>query len=104
MPKIKEPKYSDPVEDFEKVELSIDDFILAMRDRKGFIKRDSKARALRYFWCVDDEDWFYDSGHSNGVKKPIEVEGMLIRKDLKQFLEFRKEEGWLFYLEIQKNE
>jgi len=104
MQKVKEPKYADPVMEFEKVELSIDDFILAMRDRKGFLKRDSRARALRYFWCADDEDWFYESGHSNGIKKPIETEGWWIRKDLKQYLEFRKEENYLFYLEIKKDE
>lgn len=104
MQKVKELKYSDPVMDFEKVELSIDDFILATRDKKGFVKKDAKARALRYYWCADDEDWFYNIGYSNGTKKPVEMGGWVIRKDLKQFLEFRKEEGWLFYLEIKKDE
>jgi hypothetical protein len=104
MAKPKEIRYADPVMEAEKVDIPVDDYILAMRDRKGFIKRDTKGRALRYFWCADDEDWFYESGNSNGLKKPIETHGWWIRKDLKQFLEFRKEEGWLFYLEIKKDE
>ena len=87
MAKFKEIKYADPVMDFEKVEMHIDDLFCAMKDRKIFLKKDIKGRALRYFWCVDSDEWFYDTGHSIGTKKPIVIEGMWIRKDLKQFLE-----------------
>jgi hypothetical protein len=69
-----------------------------MRDRRGFVKKDVKSRSIRFFWGDDDEDWFYQSG-IGFMKKPIEYGGMWIRKDLKQFLEFRKEDGWIFYLE-----
>ena len=94
-----EPKYADPVMESEQVDLSVDAFLMAMRHKKAYIKRDTRAKALRWFWSVDDEDWFYDCGHSMGLKKKIEIGGMWIRKDLKPYLEYRKEEGWLFYLE-----
>lgn len=104
MAKVKEIRYAEPVAEAEKVDISVDEFILALRDRKGFLKKDIKGRALRYFWCADDEDWFYNSGSSIGIKKKIEMWGWWIRKDLKEYLEFKKEEGWFFYLEIKKNE
>ena len=99
MARQKESRFADPVMEAELVkDPVIDDFIIAMRDRRGFVKKDVKSRSIRFFWGDDDEDWFYQSG-IGFMKKPIEYGGMWIRKDLKQFLEFRKEDGWLFYLE-----
>lgn len=99
MPRQVEPKFSEAVIEAELIkDPVIDDFILAMRDRKGLVKKDVKSRSFRFFWGDDDEDWFYQTG-TGPLKKPIELGGMWIRKDLKQFLEFRKEDGWLFYLE-----
>jgi hypothetical protein len=103
MAKVKEITYADAVIDFEKADMQIDDLINKIKDRKLFLKRNSKSRVLRYFWGVDNDGWFYDTGHSLGTKKPIAIEGMWIRKDLHEFLEFKKREGWLFYLET-KNE
>jgi hypothetical protein len=94
-----EPMYVDPIFESEKVDLTVDAFLMAMRHRKAYIKREAKSKALRLFWCADKEDWFYYAGHAVTLKKKILVEGMWIRKDLKQYLEYRKEEGWLFYLE-----
>jgi hypothetical protein len=94
-----EPRFSEPVLEAELMkDPIIDDFIIAMRDRKAFIKKDVKSRSVRFFWGDDDEDWFYQTG-IGPLKKPIELGGLWIRKDMKQFLESRKEEGWLFYLE-----
>lgn len=99
MAKYSEPRVAEPVMEAEKVDLNIDDFILALRDKKGYLRKNSKSRSLRYFWGCDDEDWFYMCGFSMGLKKKINVEGMWIRKDLKQFLEYRKEDGYEFFLE-----
>lgn len=99
MAKSKEPRTVDPISDAEKTNLSIDDFLLALRDKKGFLRKNSKSKALRYFWGCDNEDWFYMCGSSIGLKKKIEIDGMWIRKDLKQYLERLKEEEYEFFLE-----
>jgi hypothetical protein len=99
MAKAKEPRTEDPVLEAEKSDLQIDDFILALKNKKGYIRKNSKSKSFRYFWGCDDDDWFYMSGSSLGLKKRIEISGMWIRKDLKSYLEHRKEEGYEFFLE-----
>ncbi len=99
MAKFKEPRTAEPVLEAEKTDLPIKDFINALKDKKGFLKKNAKSKSLRYFWGCDDEDWFYMCGFSVGLKKKIDVDGMWIRKDLESYLESRKKDGYEFFLE-----
>lgn len=99
MAQSKEPRTADPVMESEKTSMPIDEFILALRDRRGYLRKTSKSKSLRHFWGCDDEDWFYMCGFSMGLKKKISVDGMWIRKDLKSFLESCKKNGYEFFLE-----
>lgn len=95
----KEPRTAEPVMEAVKADMPIKDFVLALRDRRGILKRGPKSKSLRYFWSCDDEDWFYMCGFSVGLKKKIAVDGMWIRKDVESFLQDKKKEGYEFFLE-----